>query len=592
MTIDRNTLRMNPRRLIKIAMLAMTLAAACAWAQGPCPRFAEGSQIVEPEDLYSQNGALTVSFTYQTYTDSNNLVRYCFVNSDGSQSPTLHVKPGDTLTLTVTNDVPPSGNSMPAMQMTSSLTNSPATTTCGDTTMTDSSVNVHFHGMNILPVCHQDEVIQTLINSGSTFVYTVQIPTLQPPGLFWYHPHVHGIADPSVLGGASGAIIVDGIENLNPIVDGLATQLLIIRDNLLPSGSKTQKPVPSRDVSLNYIPIPYPTYPPAVITMPANAQQFWRVVNASADTMINLQVIYDGQPQTLTVVELDGAPIGTANGGQASTITENEILLPPAARAEFIVTGPSSTVTTAQLVTQAVDTGNGGFINPQRTLAMIQTSSSSTAANSVIPKVSGKATALPFNDLAQVPSTIQRELHFSEDEQGFYITVNGHIPRVYNPDLPPAITTTQGNVEDWTIQNHALEAHEFHIHQIHFLLMERNGQAVPPDEQQMMDTIFIPGWSGKGGYPSVTVRLDFRGPDVGSFVYHCHILKHEDGGMMQIIRVLPKNPSQDAKQTSPAQTTSPAHTDTANADVTKRESNEPSAEDHSAAAMAHMHLMH
>lgn len=584
MTIGREKLRMVPRRLVQIILCAMTLAAGCAWAQAPCPRYAAGSQVQRPEDLYSENGALSVNFTYQTYTDENGLVRYCFVNSDGSQSPTLHVKAGDTLTLTVTNDVPASGKMMAGMQMTSSLSNSPDTQTCGDTQMTDSSVNVHFHGMNILPVCHQDEVIQTLINSGSTFVYTVQIPTLQPPGLFWYHPHVHGIADPSVLGGASGAIIVEGIQNLNPIVAGLASQLLIIRDNLLPAGTRATQPVPSRDVSLNYVPVTYPSYTPAVITVPANAQQFWRVVNASADTIINLQVIYDGQPQTLTVVELDGAPIGTANGGQASTITENEILLPPAARAEFIVSGPSSTVTSAQLVTQAVQTGTGGFIDPQRTLATIETSSLvKKAVDSVIPKASGKLQALPYNGLAGITPDVLRELHFSEDEQGFYITVNGHIPPVYSPDLPPAITTTQGNVEDWTIQNHALEAHEFHIHQIHFLLMERNGQAVPPDEQQLMDTIFIPGWSGKGGYPSVTVRLDFRGPDTGSFVYHCHILKHEDGGMMQIIRVLPKN-STTAKQTSPAKPVSPA-------EVTSHSSHDQSAEEHDAMGMAHMHLM-
>lgn len=56
----------------------------------------------------------------------------------------------------------------------------------------------------------------------------------------------------------------------------------------------------------------------------------------------------------------------------------------------------------------------------------------------------------------------------------------------------------------------------------------------------MSDTIQVPYWTGSGPYPSVTVRMDFRGPDVGDFVYHCHILGHEDGGMMAIIRVLPK----------------------------------------------------
>jgi len=107
-------------------------------------------------------------------------------------------------------------------------------------------------------------------------------------------------------------------------------------------------------------------------------------------------------------------------------------------------------------------------------------------------------------------------------------------------DAPPAITTTQGSTEDWVIENRSNENHEFHIHQIHFLLMERNGKAVTAGERQILDTVDLPYWSGTGPYPSIKVRMDFRGPDVGDFVYHCHILDHEDGGMMAIIRVLPQ----------------------------------------------------
>jgi Multicopper oxidase len=122
----------------------------------------------------------------------------------------------------------------------------------------------------------------------------------------------------------------------------------------------------------------------------------------------------------------------------------------------------------------------------------------------------------------------------------FFITVDGATPEVFNPDNPPAITTTQGSVEDWTIQNRSPEVHEFHIHQIHFLLLAVNGVPVPRAQQQLHDMVQVPYWSGSGPYPSVTVRMDFRGPDIGDFVYHCHILAHEDGGMMAIIRVLPR----------------------------------------------------
>jgi FtsP/CotA-like multicopper oxidase with cupredoxin domain len=71
-------------------------------------------------------------------------------------------------------------------------------------------------------------------------------------------------------------------------------------------------------------------------------------------------------------------------------------------------------------------------------------------------------------------------------------------------------------------------------------LLEQDGIPVPTAARQMLDTIQVPYWSGTGPYPSVTLRIDFRGPDVGDFVYHCHILNHEDNGMMAIIRVKPR----------------------------------------------------
>jgi FtsP/CotA-like multicopper oxidase with cupredoxin domain len=96
-------------------------------------------------------------------------------------------------------------------------------------------------------------------------------------------------------------------------------------------------------------------------------------------------------------------------------------------------------------------------------------------------------------------------------------------------------------VEDWDVQNRSDEAHEFHIHQIHFMLLKRNGVGVSAEDQQMLDLVHIPAWNGHGPYPSVTLRMDFRGSDTGDFIYHCHILEHEDKGMMAVIRVLPSS---------------------------------------------------
>jgi FtsP/CotA-like multicopper oxidase with cupredoxin domain len=378
----------------------------------------------------------------------------------------------------------------------------------------------------------------------------VRFPADEPPGLYWYHPHVHGIAEAAVLGGASGAIVVEGIQKLQPAVAGLPERILVIRDQNVAASPIPGQPVPAWDVSLNYVPISYPAYTPAVIDIDPRKPEFWRVVNAAADTIMDLQVRFDGRPQPLQVVGLDGVPTGSQDGGRRGRIvTMKHILVPPAGRAEFIVAGPPPGVQKAELVTRNVDTGPLGDFDPERPLAILRRSD----APQTLAALESPTTPIGsqrFEGLNNAKVTAERKLYFSEvvsdpsdpaSPTNFFITVDGATPVLFDPTNPPAIITTQGSVEDWTVENRSEENHEFHMHQIHFKLLARNGEPAPPAEKQFMDTIQVPYWSGTGPYPSVTVRMDFRGPDVGDFVYHCHILGHEDNGMMAIIRVKPKS---------------------------------------------------
>jgi FtsP/CotA-like multicopper oxidase with cupredoxin domain/fibronectin type 3 domain-containing protein len=507
------------------ASAASNQASATTLAPGSvCQRFAPGSVVAPPADLFSSGGTLTVNLTYKTDTDAAGRTVYCFTTSTGAESPTLHVNPGDHLTINLTDALPPATGGM--------TVNNP----CGPASMMNaSSVNLHYHGMTMPPTCQQDDVLHTLVNGGQNFTYNVTIPSDAPPGIYWYHQHVHMFSETSVLGGATGAIVVEGIPNVIPAVAGLPTQILLVRDNALAAtgGAGT----PSKDLSLNYVAIDSPSETPAIIQMKAGEQQFWRVLNASADTPLDLQLVYDGVVQPLTVVALDGVPTGSEDGTvQGTAITKQDILLSPAGRAEFIMTGPTASVANASLITLAVDTGVSGDSAPQRTLANIQLS---TTATSPVQPAAGTLGGTPLGNLAAMTPDATRSLYFSESSPDFFITVNGATPTAFNPNNPPAIVTTQGSIEDWTVENRTTEVHDFHIHQIHFLLMQRDGVAVSSDDQQFMDTVHIPAWTGSGPYPNVTVRMDFRGLDVGDFVYHCHILSHEDNGMMAIIRVIP-----------------------------------------------------
>jgi FtsP/CotA-like multicopper oxidase with cupredoxin domain len=517
---------------------------AFAQAGNPCPRFTAGSMVADPPSLFSQDGVLTVNLAYRSGVDRDGRTLYCLTTPDGKEGPTFHVSPGDKLIVNVTNTLPQPVPSS-ALQLTTSGPN-----ICGAATQDASSMNIHYHGTNTSPGCHGDNVINTMINAGQKFTYSLQFPLDEPSGLYWYHPHVHGQAEGALLGGATGAIVVEGIQNIQPAVAGIPQRILVVRDQLVAGGPTPGGAVPSWDLSVNYVPIAYPATTPAVIVMRPGQKELWRVVNSGADSILDLQVVYDGVPQTLQVVGLDGVPTGSQDGTRKGTmVPRTHILIPTAGRAEFIVTGPAATVKTATLKTLNIETGPTGDNDPTRPLIAIKTDRLAPLP-SLVPAVSAAPVAQRFEGLESTVPVAHRKLYFSEvisdptnplSPTNFYITVDGATPTLFSANNPPAIVSRQGTTEDWIIENHATERHEFHFHQIHFLLMERSGVPVPPQDRQFLDMVDVPFWSGNPAdpYPSVKVRMDFRGPDVGDFVYHCHILGHEDNGMMAIIRVLP-----------------------------------------------------
>ncbi len=509
-----------------------------------CLRFPAGSVVHNPPALFSRRGSLTVNFSYQTKTDSVGRTLFSFMTPDGLENPTLHVHPGDHLIINLTNNTP----------ATPVIVTLPSPNACGDIAMTESSVNLHYHGTNTSPDCGQDEVVHTIVNSGQTFRYDVAFPWDEPPGLYWYHPHAHGLVEAAPQGGASGAIIVEGIQKLEPKVTGLAQKILVIRDQNVAGNPTPGGAVPSWDLSVNFVPIAYPQEVPSIIRMRSGQSELWRVVNASADTQLDLQLLYDGEPQTLQIVGLDGVPVGSQDGTRRGKIVKaTDILIPTAGRAEFIVSAPGSNVKVAQLVTLNVATGPDGDNDPRRTLADIQPSPAASALEDendrYVSNEAGPCSRQRFEGLVTAHVTARRRLYFSEDNPNskFYITVDGAKPTLFSPSNPPAIVTTQGSVEDWIIQNRTLENHEFHLHQTHFLVLSQNDFEINGNQpeatirNQFMDMIQIPYWDGnpRHSFPSVTVRIDFRGFDIGDFVYHCHIAEHEDDGMMAIIRVLP-----------------------------------------------------
>jgi FtsP/CotA-like multicopper oxidase with cupredoxin domain len=557
-------------------VVVVCLAQWCAHAQSTCPRPEPGSVVREPENLRSQNGVLEAQLTARNAAQADGTIRYCYTDAAGHESPTLRVHPGDLVILHLINKLTDKGHAgggaMPAHAHAHAATNH-----CTSGIMSPVSTNLHFHGLTIPPVCHQDDVLKTSIQPGDApFEYRFRVPENEPPGLYWYHPHIHGFSKEQLLGGASGALIVEGIERAKKAAAGLPERVFIIRDQDLmnphapPSKSEPVVPknlidrdgdtanngtgfgTPAKDLSINYVPVPYPDYPPATIEMKPGEKQLWRVLNASAITYLNLSVLFNRKPQPLGLIAMDGVPMNLNDSLKDSVDTQNHIALPPGARVEFIVDGPAQGVT-GLFVTRTVDTGPGGENDTNRMLAKIVASPDAPEPSTKLESSTQPLPPATEAWLGSVAPVTVRHLYFSEKLTNpddptsaveFYLTVDGQEPKMFDMSSDiPNIVAKQGTVEDWIIENRSRELHAFHIHQLHFLLLEYAGRQV--NEDFLRDTVNVPYYDGRSlAYPNIRVRMDFRDPNiVGTFVYHCHLLEHEDKGMMGSIRVDPASPA-------------------------------------------------
>jgi FtsP/CotA-like multicopper oxidase with cupredoxin domain len=543
-----------------------------------CARPEPGSVIAEPAELRSRDGVLETDLSVHDEKLPDGTIRYCYLTPDGKPSPTLRVRPGDELVIHFKNDLVDLDTSTPAIDR--ALAGAPICTTrksvdpCASGAMTPVSTNLHFHGLAVPPVCHQDDVLKTSIQpDDNPFEYRLRVPDDAPPGLYWYHPHLHGFSKTQVLGGASGALIIEGIERADPSLAGLPERVLVIRDQDLvnpnappsrfePVMSKSQLDndgdvvnsgtgfgKPSKDLSVNFVPVPYPNYPPATMTMKPGERQLWRVLNASAIIYLNLALLVRRVPQQLGVVGIDGVPLRFDGSPSPPVQWVNHIGLPPGSRAEFIVEGPPAGEG-ALLVTRAVDTGPAGENDPNRALMAITAATDASEPQAALP---ARAEPLPQPVRPWVGNVVPvrvGKLFFSEQPENpndpnsptkFFLSIDGETPKPFDPQSDvPDIVVKQGDVEDWIIENRSMELHDFHIHQLHFQLLDWSGITV--NEPFLRDTVNVPYYNGRMlKYPSVRLRMDFRDPNiVGTFVYHCHVLEHEDGGMMGRIRVEPR----------------------------------------------------
>ncbi|WP_164919496.1 multicopper oxidase family protein [Hansschlegelia zhihuaiae] len=491
------------------ALLVLLAASSAAFADDAPARFAGASvdlaeilgspadpdaidDLPDPPVLRAQNGTLDATLT----------ARPSWVRVAGKRfrsnvynglyiPPTLVLSRGDTLKLTLNNEIGPADIEMKKSFRT----------------------NMHYHGTDVTPKSPGDDVFLK-VKAGTSFDYVVPFPKDHPEGLHWYHPHAHGVVERQILSGMSGMLIVDGyIEAHYPELADLRRRVMVFKDITLPGESKTTLTLNSyREPPIKARPLEW---------------QVWQIGNLGANSFVQLAL----------------------EGHEFWTFERDGNVLPKPQLQDFLYLAPGARVTVAvkagkagtyRLKSLKVDTGPTGLPAPEVSLGNLVVSGDPKPESGIRKRLTegaeNAASIFPrARDYRDLPITRERVFEFSDapDFSAFYINGVTFDPNVVNT------TTRVGDVEKWTLRNLAGELHVFHLHQTSFLVLDK-GVGKQEDATGLRDVITLPyALDGKPG--EVTVIIPFTNPVmVGQFVYHCHIVGHEDAGMMQSIRVLPR----------------------------------------------------
>jgi FtsP/CotA-like multicopper oxidase with cupredoxin domain len=365
------------------------------------------------------------------------------------------------------------------------------------------ATTIHWHGLHV-PVVSDGNPMDP-VPPGGTYDYVFDI---QPgmAGTYWYHPHPHLQTGKQIARGLYGAIIVRAAEDPLP---PLPEKLLILTDARVNGAGGMVFPTSNAEEGGwegNTFFVNGQIRP--TIALRSGEVQRWRIINASVARFYRIAL--NGQ----TMLQ-----VGTDGGLFEHPVERGEILLPPAQRVEVLVRGSGEPET--QTILQSlpydryrIDLRPTGW---DRTLdlASVQYSSDPPTTSPVIP-----SSLRPVPALDPAAATATQTLVLRE------AVING---KFFDPNRVD-ITTRLNATEIWTIQNLDAQDHPFHLHGFSFQVLDRNG--VPEPFRAWMDTVDVPKHS------TVRIIVEYRDYP-GRRMYHCHIVDHEDYGMMGVLEVLP-----------------------------------------------------
>ncbi|MFE0510709.1 multicopper oxidase family protein [Streptomyces sp. NPDC058964] len=464
---------------------ASVAVGATGWATGlgAPSRDTSGRDLAQPRVLASRDGVLDVSLTAAPGVRLAGRDTLAWGYNGTCPGPTLRVRRGDLLRVRLINHI-------------------------------DQPTNLHTHGLHVSPRGNGDNPFVTVAPGGS-FGYVYRIPADHPPGTFWYHPHHHGTVADQIFAGLAGALLVDGGPDPDlPVTDDL---VLLVTDTTLDGAGRVAAPnMTARMMGREGDLVLVNGQHQPVITATLGDAQRWRVINGCVSRVLALRL----EGHRLTQLALDGAFL-------PAPAERDQVVLAPGNRADLLVRPVRGGRYT--LVADPYDRGSigmmGGGPPASGPVALATLEASGPAATPPSLPVTLPAPSAPQGRVAR-----QRRLTFAMGMGMMGGTGTGTFTidgRTFDPDRDDQ-TVPLDTVEEWTVVNTSPMDHPFHLHVWPFQVLATS-TGVPPTGLRQ-DVVLVParGW--------VRLRIPFTDYP-GRSVYHCHVLDHEDLGMMATINV-------------------------------------------------------
>ena len=513
------------RQLLITAGAATTLAACGSPSSNPTGSASAGDSatsvptggdtiVAQPEVRQAAAGVLSTTLNCKSGSTDVGTSRLATMTYEGTlPGPTLRLSPGDSLRLQLVNNLTPA-TSGPGSGMGNGQGNGMGGMAGMDAG--SATTNLHTHGLHVSPAGNSDNVFLE-VGEGQTQDYVIDIPADHPGGLNWYHPHHHGTVSPQVLGGMSGALVITGPLDEVPEVAAAQAQILVLQ-RIQPNATMVARMASMHDnafLSGNGNPVfaVNGLVRPKVTMRPGQLQR-WRIVMADPIDYFDLALVDAAGspvPGAMHILAWDGLTLPAVR-------TVSNHLVVPGNRLDMLVQAPNQ-AGPLRLMGRAVP----GFGQPDIEFLQVE-----VAGDPVQMTVPG---ALPtqLTPISDGEVTIRQRVTFGS--WGNAMTVNG----VNFSDGPNEMTLRVGTAEEWTVENLSDQAHAFHIHTNPYYVVAVNGEALA--EPLFHDTYPIPAATGPNSPGSITVR--FRPTEfTGRMVQHCHILPHEDAGMMGVVTLV------------------------------------------------------